>query len=63
MVAHAGSREVNDGSDAGQVTWGERSRYGVPGDLMAGPGLAADKVHNLVPSGAQEGRQGAAYQS
>jgi hypothetical protein len=63
MVAHAGSGEVNDGCDAGEVTGRERSRYRVPGDLVAGPRRASDKVHDLVAPGGQERRQRAADQS
>ena len=51
-VAHAGSREVNDGRDAGQRTGVECPRRGVPNDLVTGPWLAADQVHDLVSPGA-----------
>jgi len=62
MVAHASSGEMNDRREAREVTGVERSRYGIPADLGACTRLAADEVHDLVPSGAQERRQRAADQ-
>jgi len=45
MIAQAGSREVNDGRKAGELTGVDRSRRRVPANLLAGSRLAADQVH------------------